>query len=227
MKVYIICLFLLSCCLTEQVSLINGAHIALESGVLDNFYITASGRDCMNINEGKCGSVYGLHVPRMVNVTTIDYNTLLTPHTNLLWTLVGTQDFFCLQNLQFNSFLSIEGTSCLNLTGDRQCGRLYLHKLNNMICTQQYGWRIRFIQNYYVLESVQFPGVYLYFNLNACSGLQNSRVLRRCGTVFVHSFRNITNISITNNIYRWIFFNIHPIITTARIPMVGRNITHV
>jgi hypothetical protein len=209
-------LFLVSCAFAENINLVDNMSIALESGVLANFYIAYSGRDCLNIHEGRCGMIYGLNIPLSASTTgVIDYS-LLNKYSNIQWTLVKSQDFFCLRSVGFDAFLELDGANCLNRTSDVQCGRLYLHRLATMTCSNLFGWRIVFIGNYYALQSVQFPNVYLYFNLSSCQHMvASSRFMRRCGIIQSHFFRNVsainTSLLSSNVLYRWIFFNIHPI----------------
>jgi hypothetical protein len=223
MKAFIICLFLVSYSLSQQVNLLDGQILGLESSFLNNFFISATGRDCLNMTEGRCGNVYGVQLPTI----NIDRNLFLTRHTNLLWTLVANADYFCLRNNQFNSFLFLDNTGfSINPTADQIFGKLYLYRLNNMVCTPQFGWRISMIGNYYVLQSVQYPTIYLYFNIQRCLHMQNvtSRYMRRCGGITGFSIRNILNVPTTitglqNNIYRFMFFNLNPINLPITLPV--------
>jgi hypothetical protein len=206
----LICALLFICTFSAAVRLRDDLVIAIESGFLDNFYMAVEGSNCQNMTEGKCGRIYGLGIPSSTNVSELK---LLRLRQNVQWNLYKQDDYFCLNSILFNGFLSIDGQSCLNRTSDVQCGNLFITKLRDMKCSSLYGWRITFINNHYVLQSVQFPNVYIYFNSENCTGLSNIATIQQCGNFMGHYIQNISSLQNINSssLFRWIFFNVHPL----------------
>jgi hypothetical protein len=169
--------------------------IVLRSGHRDNLYLGVTG-----------GRILGINIPiaSPQNITSV-----INQHNEIHFQLHKHQDFWCLKPHTINGFLQLEGNDCRNITTPRTCGRVIVHTLDNLDCSNLYGWRIRFVNNFYVLESVQFPGVYLYLN-----GMN----------VVGYWFKNVSDIH-TNDKSMWAHFIIRPVLTPRQGGIGTRNAT--
>jgi hypothetical protein len=193
-----------------HLNLREGLNFGLISGWLDNLYLSADGNDCLNIVDGKCGSIVGM------NISTANNVDIWSTHKGIQWTLVHSDDFFCIRSIPYNAFLYLEGQNCANLDKNQQCGVTSLFRTKEMNCIIDYGWRISMIQNYYVLQSVKYPNVYLYFNGQDCQRVTD---VRKCG-VFGFYLTNTQGI-LTSSIYKWVLFNLREISSESLISNSG------
>jgi hypothetical protein len=218
MKTFIICI-LLTFALSAQIDLIDGQQLALQSSAINDLYLMANGQDCMSMDrDGRCGTIYGYHMPMAADM---NINNLMNLNNGALFTLMKNDDYFCLRSVPFTkSFLYLDGNDCMNINTDKMCGRMHLYRLNNMVCSTRFGFRIRMLGKNYIMQSVQYPNVYIYFNGMGCMSLANSHDNRRCGSFTGHMIRNISNIPLNlndTNMYRFMFFNL-----IKYTPMAGR-----
>jgi hypothetical protein len=225
MKTLAICL-LIALSYAQQINFTENMTIALESGIIQGLYLAAEGKKCLNIHEGRCGKVFGTNPLNVANLSGNDLNNILKQQLNIHWIISKSEDFFCLRHQQLNAFLSVEGKSCANLNQNKRCGSINLHKLKDIKCTRDFGWRINLVQNFYILQSVKYQNVYLLLNGQACQQLRpqatqpiyaNVRVGRNlfagvpgCGHPFAFHLMNTQNLQ-SNNQYKWALFNIRQI----------------
>jgi hypothetical protein len=189
---------------TQQAELTEGAIVAFESGNARNLYLAADGRGCLDIQHGRCGSLYGYKDIEQ----TIDTNTLIEQSKELQWTVLKYQDFYCFRSVMFKAFFTLDASDCReNMI--TPCGSTYLFKTTNE-CAKLYGWRIRMVGNSYVLQSVQFNNVFLYLNGESCLSLEGTSMhisLSWCGSAVGLYLKNIENLR-PNNVNKWVFYNI-------------------
>jgi hypothetical protein len=199
--------------------------ITLESGIIQGLYLAAEGNKCLNIEQGRCGKVFGTNPLNITNLGVNDLKNILKQQINIHWIISKSEDFFCLRHQQLNAFLSVEGKSCANLNQNKRCGSINLHKLKDIKCTSDFGWRINLVQNFYILQSVKYQNVYLLLNGQTCQQVRPeatqpihnnvgrillSGVNPGCGHPFAFHLMNTQNLQ-SNNQYRWALFNIRQI----------------
>jgi hypothetical protein len=170
--------------------------IVLQSGHKDNLYLGVTN-----------GRLLGINIPI---ATPQNITSVINQHNEIHFQLHKHQDFWCLKPHTINGFLQLEGDDCRNITTPKACGRVTVHRFDTLDCSNLYGWRIRFVNNFYVLESVQFPGVYLYLN-----GMR----------VVGYWFKNIDDIH-TNDQSMWAHFIIRPVVTPRHLQGTGTTGTH-
>jgi hypothetical protein len=230
MRIFAIITCLISITLCQQgLNFTNNMTIAIEAGFVRNMYLAVEGDECLTLQQGKCGVAFGLNLP-LSNITTANISDVLAQRPEIQFSLVQSQDFFCLRSVKLNSFLMLEGPDCSNITTKRECGRVVLNKVQGDNCTQAYGWRFKYIQNYYVLQSAQYPNVFFYFSAEKClqaGGINAPRNddgpdaarnfysfnlpdTRACGNLVGFFLNDVENLqaNVANN---WAYLNIYPI----------------
>jgi hypothetical protein len=140
----------------------------------NNYYLFADVEHCMhnmtgNSNttnasfnsHGECGRIIGIP---------LQGNQSLQQNIPLQFQVQkGRQDFYCIKSTNYSDgFLYFEGQHCTNLTQDTQCGDIVFKKNNT--CSEEFGWHILNINNFWVFQSAAFPNSYLYFNSQNCQG---------------------------------------------------------
>jgi hypothetical protein len=231
MRIFAIITCLISITLCQPgLKFTNNMTIAIESGFVRNMYLAVEGDECLTMQQGKCGMAYGLNLP-LSNLTTANISDVLAQRPVFQFNLVQSQDFFCLKSVLLNSFLMLEGSDCSNITTKRECDKIVLYKVKGDNCTQVYGWRLKHIQNYYVLQSAQYPNVYFYFSAEKClqaGGINvprnddgpnatrnfysfNLSDTRACGNLVGFFLNNVEKLqaNLANNY--WAYLNIYPI----------------
>jgi hypothetical protein len=187
--------FCLGLCWQQNI-LTNGSTIAFETSLMSNLFIGADGLNCANRTTGRCGSLYGIQIP----LTGGTINTIIPTHRNVQWLVQQSGDFYCFRNVLSDAYLYLSGSRCRNMTSNMTCGSAYLYR--STLCNNRIGFKIAMFQNYYILQSVLNPNLYLFFNTQGCiAGSQ------RCGSLVGYWFNNIDNIR-SNAIYRGAYFNI-------------------
>jgi hypothetical protein len=186
----------------RQNALSDRSIIALESSLMYDLYLSSVDNGCTN-TTGPCGTVYGYLTPYMQQNKT---ETFIKQHVELQWeVLQKSVDYFCLRSVKHNAYLYLSGQDCQETGGSPQeCGRVILYK-NGNDCQKTFGWDVTFISNYYVLRSVQFPDVYLYFNATGCQVGRAASMA--CGKVVGHYFKNIDE-CVSSVLYQGAFWNI-------------------
>jgi hypothetical protein len=232
MRIVALCL-LIAIAFGANINLQDNMILALESANLKNLFVGIDAQNCQSVQEGKCGTIFGVNLP--ISGQSNNISNFLQKYKELEFSLVKQNDFFCLKFPQYNAFLSLEGNDCQNLNSPKQCGNVILHKMKDMKCSNEMGWRITQFQNYYILQSVQYPNVYLYFNAQNCqqqfsnisgasnatnttrtsnvasSNVSNFANLKRCGNLVGFFIKNLQQDIQSNQQYRWALFNIFPI----------------
>jgi hypothetical protein len=200
-----------------------GTTIILESGDMVHFYLAANGTACANATDSMCGFLYGN------NITYTGSTVDLSRRRDLQWYVMKQDDFYCLRSVEFNAFLFMDGRSCRSQGTARTCGTPTLYKSSVQNCTDIYGWRVNMVQNYYILQSVLHPDVYLFLNGDGCEqgnivqvvaptppvrrGTRNvappapPMPVNRCGSVSGLYARDMMEVY-SNDEFKWIFFNI-------------------
>jgi hypothetical protein len=187
----------------RQNALTENSIIALESSLMYDLYLSSVANDCNNTTTGPCGTVYGYQAPLMTQNRTEGF---VKEHVELQWeVLQKSVDYFCLKSVKYNAYLYISGQDCQQTGGlPQECGQVTLYK-NVSECEETYGWDVTFILNFYVLRSIQFPDVYLFFNSTGCQ--MGRQVAMGCGKVVGHYFKNINDV-IGSLMYQAAFWNI-------------------
>jgi hypothetical protein len=121
------------------------------------------------------------------------------------WQAIESQEYFCFKSVEWYALLGFEGHDCLNITSKKECGRANLYKSK---CSDTYGWRVGFVENNYILQPLNFPDVYLYFNTQDCQPLS-----KKCGRVVGHFFDK-HDIESSPEFVK-VYFNIHTIVVSA------------
>jgi hypothetical protein len=180
----------------QQNLLTKGTTIALEASLMNNLFLGTDGSNC-TFTEGRCGSVFGVHIPMTSNI-----NTLIPQYKNVQWLVDTTNDFYCFRNAQADAYLYLtSGSRCRSMATNGLCGMTYLYK-SGQGCNKLFGWKLVMIDNNVVLQSVHNPNLYLFINKQGCVSGSN-----RCGSVNGFYFKAIEDIR-SNNAYRGAFFNI-------------------
>jgi hypothetical protein len=187
---------------TLQTVLTEHSFIALESALMKDLFLTVAGDDCSNVRNTTCGILYGLKVP---STGPIKVNAYVGRTKELQWQVFQkTVDYYCLKSVKYNAYLYINGEDCQQLNSDKECGKVSLFKSDER-CNNKFGWKVNMLSNSYVLESLDFPNVYLFFNARAC--VQGLSVNQNCGRVTGHYFNNM-NAILSNVLFRGGFWNI-------------------
>jgi hypothetical protein len=120
------------------------------------------------MQEGKCGTVFGINIPSLVNIKANNLTNLLSQNKTVHWQIQKSKDFFCFRHHIFDAYLTLDGDDCVNLNEHKRCGIVNLHKVRDMKCIRDFGWRITMVQNFYILQSIKYPNVYLFLSGERC-----------------------------------------------------------
>jgi hypothetical protein len=224
MKILQILCLVITLAFTLQITLKEGMIMGIESGVLQNLYLTIFESNCAGVQEGVCGSVFGSIIPTS---NTSLLNIVLRSKKNIQWNVLKSDNFYCFKSEQANAFLSLYAQDCSNLNENKQCGTIILNKLKDMKCSQNNGWKIAVVRNNYILESAQFPNVYLYLDGRKCQQPQNFNMrvtnannisnLRNCGIAAGFYLKNNSDLyNNNNNADQWVLFNLREIQAVVR-----------
>jgi hypothetical protein len=217
----LITLFFLFTISYSQINLQEGLQFGLESNALKGLFLAAEGGDCLNIQEGRCGTVWGINLSSELATGTLDQ--IFRRHKEIHWSLLQAEDYFCIKSDTYDALFSLEeGEDCAGIREGYRCGLGALRKTVDMKCTRNYGWRINYVQNSYVLQSARYPNLYFYFSGKDCQRINRLRFVnrgaterdvmntRKCGSVVGLHLNNIQNV-LTSHHYKWILVNIQPI----------------
>jgi hypothetical protein len=183
-----------------QSALSDHSIIALESSLMPDLFLSAVDNGCNTMTNGPCGTVYGYLTPYLQQNRT---EAFIKKNVNLQWEVTQKSvDYFCIRSVRYNAYLYLSGQDCQGALS-QECGMIKLYKSDK--CQKSFGWDVTFISNYYVLRSVQFPDVFLYFNSTGCTSGHDYPM--GCGKVVGHYFKNI-NDALSSTLYQGAFWNV-------------------